>query len=171
MSDAQKCCNCKPNRRVVTVSLLSEKLTSRLTGKELKESMFMISGGRETVCGLSTGKKYVGLVDYQGEQFYINYKRILDRPVTRYEIIETDDLIIWHVKMGSSREIIVANIHCRKSEMEMLDAKQGGRNVRSFSGQTGYGQVKIYRREGQYCKLADDIEVKDVVCGFGVVEQ
>lgn len=170
MSDARNCCSCKPHRRKVMISLISENLTSNLTGEKLEDSLFVVSGSREKICGVSTGRKYVGIVGYRGIEYLIDYKKPMTNPRTRVEIIETDDEVIWHVKMGNNRQIITANIRCAKEGMEVLEqSAQDGSSNRSLRGTTGTGTVKLYQREGNYCSLVDNIEVKDVVCGFGVI--
>lgn len=155
------------------VWLSSNNMTSRLTGKKLENSAFDIGGGKPRVFGIPLDRKLLGAMYYEGKEYEFNFSKFWTLPRTRFECIETPDLIVWRVTQGSRSAIMVTEIRCRKKDMLLVnyEAPDGTkRHNRLWNGGNATGRIKLYKREGLYRKLIDDIDVRNVGCEFGMFD-
>lgn len=155
------------------VWLSSNHMVSRMTGKELRNSAFDIGGGKPKVFGIALNRKLLGAFCYEGEEFEFNFSKFWTLPRTKFEILETEDSLIWRVKQGSRKAIMITEIVCKKKDMLLInyEAPDGSkRHNRLWNGGTGTGRVRLYKREGIYRTLIDDIDVTNVGCEFGMFD-
>lgn len=155
------------------VWLSSCNMTSRLTGKKLTNSVFDIGGGTPRIFGIPLKHKLLGAVYYEGKEYEFNFSKFWTFPRTRFESIDTGDTLIWHVKQDSCNARIVLEVKCKKEDMLLInyEAPDGTKRYEKlWNGGTGTGRLKLYKKEGIYLTLVDDISVRNVGCEFGVFE-
>ena len=77
---------------------------------------------------------------------------------------------MWQVKQESHRAVMLTEIRCKKKDMLLVnyEAPDGSkRHNRLWNGGTGTGRIRLYKKEGIYHTLIDDINVRNVGCEFG----
>ncbi|MCQ2538951.1 MAG: hypothetical protein MJ114_00745 [Acetatifactor sp.] len=150
----------------------SNQMTSRMTGKKLKNSAFDIRGQRVKLFDYPVGQKFIGVFCYEGLGYEFNFSKVLTCPRTKIECFETEKDVIWSIKQGTRREVMITEIHCSKDSListgyEVAEGK--GPKAKMLSCDNGTARIKLYQREGQYVTLIDDVDVENVKCEFGVV--
>ncbi len=156
------------------VWLSSNHMVSRLTGKKLTNSAFDIGGGRPVVFGIPMERKLLGAFCYEGQGYEFNFSKFWMLPKTRFECIETPDQLIWRVKQETLKAVLFVEVRCKKSEMLFMNYENPDgimRHKRLWNGGTGTGRVRLYKKEGIYRKLIDDISVRNVGCEMGAEEE
>lgn len=151
--------------------LSSNHMVSRLTGKKLNNSVFDIGGGRPKVFGISLDRKLLGAFYYEGREYEFNFSKFWTFPRTKFECIETPDSIIWRVKQDNLMALVFVEVRCKKKDMLLVnyEAPDGEkRHNRLWNGGTGTGRIRLYKKEGIYRTLIDDIAVRNVGCEFGL---
>lgn len=154
--------------------LSSNHMVSRLTGKKLNNSVFDIGGGRPKAFGISLNRKLLGAFYYEGREYEFNFSKFWTFPRTKFECIETPDSIIWRVKQDNLTALMFTEIRCKKKDMLLVnyEAPDGSkRHNRLWNGGTGTGRVRLYKKEGIYRTLIDDIAVRNVGCEFGLFSE
>ncbi|MCM1058254.1 MAG: tocopherol cyclase family protein [Firmicutes bacterium] len=152
------------------VWLSSNHMVSRLTGKKLENSVFDIGGGKPRVFGIPLDRKLLGAFYYEGKEYEFNFSKFWTFPRTRFRCVETDDSILWQVKQESSRAVMLTEVRCKKKDMLLVnyEAPDGSkRHNRLWNGGTGTGRIRLYKKEGIYHTLIDDINVSNVGCEYG----
>ena len=148
------------------VWLSSSNLTSEITGKKLKDSVFDIGGGRPKIGPVALNRKLLSAFWYEGKGYEFNFSKFWTLTRTRFHCHETDTHVIWHVEQKTWTNRIVANITCKKSDMLFVnyEAPDGRkRHNRLWNGGNGSGRVELY-----HCgKLIDRIHVENAGCEYG----
>lgn len=155
------------------VWLSSNHMVSRITGNKLRNSVFDIGGGKPTVFGISLERKLLGAFYYEGTEYEFNFSKFWTFPKTKFECIETTDTIVWRVKQETLKAVMFTEIRCKKKDMLLVnyEAPDGTkRHNRLWNGGTGYGRIRLYKKEGIYRTLIDDISVRNVGCEFGMFD-
>ena len=150
--------------------LSSNHLVSRFTGHPRKNSAFVIGGGRPKVFGIPLNRKLLGAFYYEGQEYEFNFTRFGDLVRTRFDCRETEDEIVWRVRQISRRALMLTEVRCKKKEMLFIsyEAPDGSRrHTRLWNGGTGIGRIRLYKREGIYRTLVDDVAIKNVGCEYG----
>lgn len=150
--------------------LSSNNLISNTTGKRLTNSVFDIGGGRPKAFGLEFDKKLLGAMYYEGEEMEFNFSKAWMNPKTKFNCSETDEEIIWHVEQENSAYVMQTCIHCKKSEMLLInyEAPDGSKkHNRLWNGGTGEGWLRLYKKENGEKVLIDVINAKNVGCEWG----
>lgn len=153
------------------VWLSSWNIKSRISGKQLENSVFEIGGGRPKVLGIALDRKLLGGFYYEGECFEFNFSKFWTLSRTKFDAEETDKEIIWYVRQETIKGIMETNIRCNKDEMLLInyEAPNGTkRHQRLWNGGNGAGNIKLYRKAFlRKPKLVDDMDVKNVGCEYG----
>ena len=150
--------------------LSSCSLTSRISGRELKNSVFDIGGGKPKVFGLSLPHQLLGACYLEGEEFEFNFSKFWMLPRTRFRAEETDDEIIWHVRQENVKAIMISDIRCRKKDMLLVnyEAPDGTkRHNRLWNGGNGRGHIRLYRKHPGGLSLAADLDASRIGCEYG----
>lgn len=156
------------------VWLASNNLYSNRHKQPLRHSAFDIGGGNPKVFGIPLGRHLLGAFCYEGEEFEFNFSKFWRFPRTRFEMLETPEELIWKVKQGNLKAIMLTEMHCKKEDMIFInyEAPNGEKKHDClWNGGNATGTIKLYRRKGIYCKLIDDISVRNGGCEFGVFEE
>ena len=152
------------------VWLSSDHLVSRFTGHPLKNSAFDIGGGRPKVFGIPLNRKLLGAFYYEGQEYEFNFSKFWDLVRTKFDCRETKDEIIWRVRQESRTALMHTEIHCKKKDMLLInyEAPDGSkRHNRLWNGGNGTGRIRLYKKEGIYRTLVDDVYVKNAGCEYG----
>ena len=148
------------------VWLSSCNLTSRLTGKQLENSVFDIGGGRPKIGPLVLNRKLLSAYWHEGKCYEFNFSKFWTNTRTMFDCRETDDQIIWHVEQRTWRNRMVTDITCDKKDMLLVNYEApDGRKLhnRLWNGGTGRGTVRLYRNG----KLVDEAECRNTGCEYG----
>lgn len=151
------------------VWLSSSNLTSKLTGRKLKNSVFDIGGGCPKVGPIALKRKLLSAFWYEGQEYEFNFSKFWTFTRTKFYCRETDEEILWHVEQKTWRNCMVTDISCRKKDMLLVnyEAPNGMKqHNRLWNGGNGVGTVKLYR-DG---KLVDVILAENVGCEYGEYE-
>lgn len=148
------------------VWLSSNNLTSKLTGKKLKDSVFDIGGGRPKVGPIALPRKLLSAYWYEGKCYEFNFSKFWNFTRTKFNCRETDTEIIWHVEQRTWRNAMITDITCEKKDMLLInyEAPNGKKlHNRLWNGGNGKGTVKLFR-DG---KLIDEVIAENVGCEYG----
>jgi len=153
------------------VWLSSNKLVSKKTGKELKDSVFNIGGGRPKVFGVALNRKLLGEFWYEGKDYEFNFSKFWTLSTTKFDCYETDEEIVWHVEQTTINAKLITDVTCKKKDMLHInyEAPTGlKRHNRLWNGGNGVGTLKLYKRNlfGEDV-LIDEIEATGIGCEFG----
>jgi len=152
------------------VWLSSNNLVSRISGEQLKDSVFDIGGGRPKVYQLPREKKLLGAFWYEGTEYEFNFSKPWMLPKTEFECRETEDEVVWHVVQSNTTNMWEVNIRCFKKDMLLVnyEAPDGTKkHDRLWNGGNGTGNIKLYRKVDSENILIDDIDVFNCGCEYG----
>lgn len=148
------------------VWLSSNHLTSKLTGKQLHDSVFDIGGGCPKVGPIALKRKLLSAYWHEGTCYEFNFSKFWTCTRTRFDCKETDTQIIWHVEQKTWSNRMVTDITCEKKDMLLVnyEAPNGKKlHNRLWNGGNGRGTVKLY-----HCgKLVDEVIAENVGCEYG----
>ena len=153
------------------VWLSSSCLKSRLTGKQLTNTVFDIGGGCPKVYFLPLKRKLLGALIYEGEEFEYNFSKPWTLPRTLFGFAEDEEYVYWKVFQENYHSVIKLTAHCKKSDMVLVnyespDGKK--RHKRLFNGGNGVGRIRLYRKVGDGClQLVDDMDFTHLGCEYG----
>ena len=148
------------------VWLSSNNLTSRITGKKLKNSVFDIGGGCPKIGPVALKRKLLSAFWYEGKCYEFNFSKFWTFTRTKFNCRETDTHIIWHVEQKTWNNRMVADISCKKKDMLLVnyEAPNGEkRHNRLWNGGNGVGIIKLYHKD----RLIDEIYAKNIGCEYG----
>lgn len=153
--------------------LSSNHMISRLTGQPLKNSVFDIGGGRPKVFGIPLNRKLLGAFYYEGQEYEFNFSKFWNLVRTRFDCRETRDEIVWRVRLISRGALMLTEVRCKKKDMLFInyEAPDGSKkHTRLWNGGTGTGRIRLYKKEGIYRTLVDDVDIENVGCEYGEYE-
>ncbi len=148
------------------VWISSCNLTSEITGKKLKNSVFDIGGGRPKIGPVALPRKLLSAFWYEGRSFEFNFSKFWTNTHTEFECRETDTQIIWQVEQSTWRDRMITELVCDKADMLHVnyEAPNGKkRHNRLWNGGNGRGTVWLYH-DG---RLIDRIHVENAGCEYG----
>jgi tocopherol cyclase len=148
------------------VWLSSNHLVSKKTGKELKNSVFDIGGGRPKIGHLALENKLLSAFYYEGKEYEFNFSKFWMLPKTQFLCQETDTQILWHVEQETPVHKMVTDIACMKKDMLLVnyEAPDGSkRHNRLWNGGNGTGTVRLYENN----VLIDEVAADHVGCEYG----
>lgn len=152
------------------VWLSSNHMVSNLTGKQLKNSVFDIGGGRPKVFFVPLNRKLLSAFWYEGKEYEFNFSKFWMGTKTRFACRETKEEIIWRVVQENHKAIMKTEVHCRKEEMLLVnyEAPDGSkRHNRLWNGGNGTGRILLYEKVDGEKRLVDDINVYNIGCEYG----
>ena len=153
------------------VWLSSNDMVRTMTGERLKNSVFDIGGGTPCVFGIPLGRKLLGAFYREGEEFEFNFSKFWTHPRTKFQLIELPDQLVWRVKQETRKAVMFVEVRCKKKDMLLIryQAPDGTcPHTRLCNGGTGTGRIRLYRKDGIYRTLAEDVRIGHVGCEFGV---
>ena len=146
-------------------------LTSRITGKQLKNSVFDIGGGRPKIYCLPLENKLLGALYLEGEEFEYNFSKPWTLPHTKFRAEETDDEIKWHIRQENYKSIMMTDVSCKKKDMLLVNYESPDgmkRHDRLWNGGNGIGRIRVYRKHTDGLTLAADLDATHIGCEYGV---
>lgn len=152
------------------VWLSSNNCVSRITGKKLNDTVFDIGGGRPKIYFLPLDRKLLGAIWHEGKGYEFNFSKFWTGSTTEFECHETEDEIVWHVKQGNRKAVMITDITCKKKDMLWVnyEAPDGSkRHNRLWNGGNGVGRIQLFEKKGRELKLIDDIDVRNIGCEYG----
>lgn len=152
------------------VWLSSNHLISKRTGKELKNSVFDIGGGRPKIGRLALDRKLLGAFYYEGENYEFNFSKFWTLTHTEFDCHETENQIVWHVVQETPLHRMETDITCQKKDMLLVnyEAPDGTkRHNRLWNGGNGQGIVKLYKRHPKEYELIDEVMAFNIGCEYG----
>ncbi len=148
------------------VWLSSNNLFSTKLNKKLDNSVFDIGGGRPKIWFIALKRKLLSAFYYEGKEYEFNFSKFWTFTRTKFNSIETEDEIIWHVEQKTWHNKMVTDIKCKKKDMLLInyEAPNGKKlHNRLWNGGNGEGVVKLYHRN----RLIDEVVVKNCGCEYG----
>ena len=153
------------------VWLSSNNLTSAITGKKLKNSVFDIGGGRPKIGPVALDRKLLGGIYYEGKFYEFNFSKVWTCSRTEFDCGETEDEIKWHVNQTTLTARLETTITCPKKEMLNINYESPDghkRHNRLWNGGTGKGTLKLYKRDALGKEtLIDEINAEEIGCEYG----
>jgi len=145
-------------------------MKSLISGKELNNSAVEFGGGRPKAFGLDLGKKLLGCLYYEGQNYDYNFSKFWLGAKVKYRFIEQEKENVWKLHAKNNKSELLLMLRCPKDEMllvnyEAPDGKK--RHNRLWNGGTGYGEMKLYQIKGKEKTLVDHIEFKSTGCEYG----
>ncbi len=156
------------------VWLSSNDLTSKTTGKKLKNSVFDIGGGRPKIGPVALDRKLLGGIYYEGTFYEFNFSKLWTCSQTAFDCKETEDEIQWYVNQTTLTARLETRISCLKKEMLNINYESPDghkRHNRLWNGGTGKGTLKLYKRDALGKEtLIDEIFAQGIGCEYGVYD-
>ncbi len=152
------------------VWLSSNCLVSKTTGKQLKNSVFDIGGGRPKIYFVPLDRRLLGVFYYEGKEYDFNFSKLHLHVKTDFSFEEQEDVVVWHVRQENIYGAMETEVFCRKADMLFVnyEAPDGTkRHNRLWNGGNGWGTVKLYdKKDGEFV-LVDEIEATHIGCEYG----
>ena len=148
------------------VWLSSNNLTSEITGKKLKDSVFDIGGGCPKVGPIALKRKLLSAFWYEGKPYEFNFSKFWTLCRTEFECTETDNQIIWHIDQRTWKHRMIADITCEKKDMLLVNYESpdgAKRHNRLWNGGNGKGTIQLFEGE----RLIDRIHAENIGCEYG----
>lgn len=145
-------------------------LKSLITGKKLNNSAVEIGGGNPKVLGKSLGRKLLAGVYHEGTMYEYNFSKFWTGSSVSFHFIEGKKNNIWKVNARNNDTVMKLILKCPKEEMLFINYEApNGRKLhnRLWNGGTGYGEIKLYQKQGQGTHLIDHMEMRNVGCEYG----
>lgn len=155
------------------VWLSSNHLYSKLTGKQLQNSVFDIGGGKPKVLGIPLNRKLLSAFYYEGKEYEFNFSKVWTGTKTKFECKETETELIWKVRQETFSAIMSTEVHCKKSDMLFVnyEAPDGTkRHNRLWNGGNAIGRIRLYKKKDNKRILIDDIVAKNIGCEYGEMD-
>ena len=152
------------------VWLSSNHLISKKTGKQLKNSVFDIGGGRPKIYFVPLDRRLLGVFYYEGKEYDFNFSKLHLKVKTEFSFEEQEDLVHWKVKQENTYAIMETEMYCRKNDMLFVnyEAPNGSKkHNRLWNGGNGWGTIKLYDKKNGTSELIDEIEATHVGCEYG----
>lgn len=146
--------------------LSSGNLTSMVTGKRLRNSVFDIGGGRPRIGPFALKGKLLSAIMYEGRQFEFNFSKFWTLCRTRFDCREGKNRIVWHIEQKTLTSKMIVDMSCPKRDMLLVNYESpdgARRHDRLWNGGTGRGTIELYHMG----KLVDRIKVAEAGCEWG----
>ncbi len=152
------------------VWLSSNCLKSRLTGRQLKNSVFDIGGGRPKIYFVPLDRRLLGVFYYEGTEYDFNFSHLWLNVKTEFSFEEQDELVVWHVRQETLHAVMETEVFCRKREMLLVnyEAPDGSKKHNHlWNGGNGWGTVWLYTKKDGHLELVDEVEASHIGCEYG----
>ncbi|MNB78611.1 hypothetical protein D3C75_253170 [compost metagenome] len=153
------------------VWLSSCNLTSKISGKPLKNSVFNVGGGKPKIFGMPLDRKLLIDFYYEGKSYEFNFSKFWTFTRTRFDCYETEQDLVWSIFSQNSKSAIQIDVSCSKKEMLLInyEAPNGKKlHNRLWNGGTGHGEIKLYKKHSGKLIIIDELKVANMGCEYGV---
>ena len=152
------------------VWIASSRLKSRRTGRELKNSVFDIGGGRPKIFGVALDRRLLGVFYYEGREYDFNFSHFWLGVRTKFSFEEKEEEVVWHIRQTNLFSAMDTEIRCLKKDMLFVNYESpdgAKRHNRLWNGGNGRGTVRLYDRKGWKMVPRDIIDVTHAGCEYG----
>ncbi len=156
------------------VWLSSNHLVSKLTGKQLMNSVYDIGGGRPKIYFLPLNRRLLGVFYYEGKEYDFNFSHFWLKVKTDFSFEEKDDHVVWHVRQENRYAVMETEITCKKKDMLFVnyEAPDGTKkHNKLWNGGNGEGTIKLYDKKHGELVLVDEIITTHVGCEYGEYDE
>lgn len=154
--------------------LSSNNLFSKISGKQLENSVFNIGGGKPKMGNIEFDDKLLGAFWYEGTPIEFNFTKAWTLPKTQFKVVEGKNKVTWKVIQETPAFKMYTSISCNKNEMifNNYEAPNGEKSHnRLWCGGTGEGYIKLFEKKlsglKKEWKLVEYIDVKNCGCEYG----
>lgn len=154
--------------------LSSCDLTSRISGRKLKNSAVELGGGSPKVFGAALDRKLLGGIYYEGKMYDYNFSKFWTGAQTAFRFYEGEHFHTWKVRAVNRESEMEMIVKCPREEMLLIhyESPDGEkRHNRLWNGGTGEGRIRLYKRQGNRRSLIDDIEIRHTGCEYGEYDE
>ncbi len=148
------------------VWLSSNNIYDNINQKQLNNSVFDIGGGRPKIYFIPFNRKLLGALYLEGLEYEFNFSKFWHKTKTKFNFIETNELIIWDISQKRKGYLMETHIECYKKDMIFVNYESPDgmkRHNKLWNGGNGFGNIKLYKK----MKLIADLSVKNVGCEYG----
>ncbi len=145
-------------------------MKSLISGKELSNSAVEFGGGRPKVLGVALDRKLLGCLYYEGKSYEFNFSKFWTGSNVDFSFSEGAETNVWRLNARNRESYLELELFCPVDEMLFInyEAPNGKKlHNRLWNGGTGYGTIKLYKRQGNEKVLIDHIEIKNTGCEYG----
>lgn len=180
----------------IDYSVVPEKCSGymeRYYGKKLPETWFHISSG--TITSVITGKallgsafavqgvfdnklSFTGSFDDLNIKFSANKAKKLNLVWDCAQMPEKENpdtnLLHWTASFDDKKWVVDMDIFCKITELynRSIEHPVGARKVLNIlEGATGYGEIKLYKKNGNTLEQIEHAQLTKVICEFGQTEE
>ncbi len=156
------------------VWLSSNCLKSRISGLQLKNSVFDIGGGRPKIYFVPLDRRLLGVFYYEGKEYDFNFSHVWLGVKTEFSFEELADEVVWHVRQENHHAAMETEVHCLKKDMLLVnyEAPDGSKkHDRLWNGGNGWGLIKLYDKIDGGLQLVDEIEATHIGCEYGEYDE
>ena len=151
--------------------LSSSHLTDNKTGKQLKDTIFNIGGGRPSAMGIPVGRILLGCFYKDGKEYEFNFSKVWTLARSKYSFEELDDKVVWHARLSNRKYIMTAEIECEKENTTFwrLENPKGQKRMNHlWNSGCAHGDVVLYKkRRFRKDKVLADVHAVDVGVDYG----
>ena len=155
------------------IHIYCSNLVSMISGRKLENSAFCIQGvfeNRVTLIG--------NLEDIDISIFANKSKRTYNCVYDCMEVpgIEnhSEKMLHWSFSLNYKQNIVDIDIFCKLSELynRIIEKPEGNRNVLNLlEGGTGFGEIKLYRKNKKAIEQIEHAKLTKVICEFGMSDK
>lgn len=145
-------------------------MRSLLSGNILHNSAIEFGGGRPKIYGCSLDRKLLGGLYYEGQMYDYNFTKFWTRSKVKFSFSEGTLENAWNIEAQNRNSVMELSLACPADEMLFINYESpNGQKLhnRLWNGGTGYGTIKLYRKQGKEKILVDHIEIRNIGCEYG----
>lgn len=145
-------------------------MKSLITNKVLSNSVVETGGGRPKVFGVPLERKLLIGMYYEGKMYEYNFSKFWTGAKVAFEFSENKKYHKWTVNASNRDSIMELTLECDRDEMLLINYESPNgekRHNRLWNGGAGFGEIKLYKKQGKDKVLIDDIEIKNAGCEYG----
>ena len=145
-------------------------MKSLITGNKLENSAVEFGGGRPKVLGIALNRKLLGGLYYEGRMYDYNFSRFWTGTKINFSFEQGEQVNTWKVEAQNRESVCELILHCPKEEMLLINYEApNGKKLHNklWNGGTGYGEIKLYHKNGKKKVLVDHIKIDNSGCEYG----
>ena len=162
------------NYTIPWIWLSSNDIVSRISGKRLDNTVFVIGGGRPKVGNIEIEGELLGALWLEGKPYEFNFSKPITLPKTQFRVVEGKKKVTWKIIQQTPTVKMYTSIECPKEEMINNNYESPNGYIihdKLWLGGTGIGYIKLYERSADGLKLdwkmVDYLEVNSCGCEYG----
>lgn len=145
-------------------------MKSTVTGEVLTNSAVEIGGGRPKIFGVPLNRKLLGGLFYEGKMFDYNFSKFWTGAKMDFSFKEDETVNTWTVNAENRSSVMSLVLKCSREEMLLINYEApNGKKLHNklWNGGTGYGIIKLYKKEKGGITMIDEIQMENAGCEYG----